>query len=51
QPTLLDSVAFAYIFAALRHPYPEVREGVNRWVNLVAWEKRVRNNIEANMHK
>ncbi|KAG8786235.1 hypothetical protein FRC15_011806 [Serendipita sp. 397] len=51
QPTLLDSVAFAYIFAALRHPYPEVREGANRWVNLVAWEKRVRNNIEANMHK
>ncbi|KAG8829815.1 hypothetical protein FRC17_005987 [Serendipita sp. 399] len=50
QPTTLDAVAFAYVYSAAQHPQQEIRQEVNRWVNLVAWEKRIRENIEAVVH-
>lgn len=50
SPTALDAVAFAYIHAALKSPYPEIREEANKWVNLVAWEQKVRNLVLNAMH-
>lgn len=49
-PTALDSVAFAYLHSALESLYPEIREEARKWVNLVAWEQRVRESISASLH-
>jgi hypothetical protein len=49
-PTALDAVAFAYISAAVKSPYPQIREDANKWVNLVAWEKKVRKLVTSAIH-
>jgi metaxin len=46
NPTALDAVAFAHLFAALESPDTVIHEEVRKWVNLVAWEKRVRKIVE-----
>jgi metaxin len=41
-PTALDALAFAYLHSILNSADDNIRVEVARRVNLVAWEKRVR---------
>lgn len=50
KPTALDAVAFAYVCAALESPHPQIREHMEKWVNLVAWEKKVRGMVEESLN-
>ena len=52
EPTTLDALAFAYLYAALEESHDvEVKQEVQKWVNLVAWEKRVRSIVQSAMRK
>ena len=42
EPTPLDALAFAYLHSILNSADDNIRMEIARRVNLVAWEKRVR---------
>jgi len=52
EPTNLDALAFAYLYAALEESHNvEVKQEVQKWVNLVAWERRVRSIVQSAMRR
>jgi len=47
EPTLLDALAFAYLHSILNSDNNNTRIEVSRRANLVAWEKRVGDIVNA----